>query len=357
MTILLDGVLFRAFASSPVAKDRDAMGRVWCRLFPLGTWHRADFPGGKIDLTAELLAEFVASWRAGGSPPLPVDYNHDEKGPAAGWIEDLRQIASGELEGAVKWTDDAEAEIKADKRRFLSPTWSMAHTNRRTGAKGGPWLYGAGLLNDPFYDSMPRVAAAALPTQPTPQHHENAMTEAELKLLRAKLGLADNATAEAVITAAHPRQDVTEKLTAALKTQSESFDAKLKASQDDLAKLKAERHAEQVEAAIEAGKREGRALDALKPFILAASSLDDAKKMIAAVSITVPLVTAGIPGVASGTTDDSAKAQAELDVLVAAKMTAGLSFRDAHRAVGREHKQLADRAFNVPTTHAANAEN
>ena len=33
--------------------------------------------------------------------------------------------------------------------------------NRRTGAKGGPWLYGAALLNDPFYDSMPRVAASA----------------------------------------------------------------------------------------------------------------------------------------------------------------------------------------------------
>ena len=56
--------------------------------------------------------------------------------------------------------EPAAAAIKADEKRYLSPTWSMSHANRRTGAKGGPWLYGAALLNDPFYDSMPRVAAS-----------------------------------------------------------------------------------------------------------------------------------------------------------------------------------------------------
>lgn len=294
---------FRAYASSRLSVERDAEGRVWTQLFPLGTWHRSDFPGGKVELTPEFLGQFITSWKAGGSPPLPLDYDHKEDGPASGWIEDLRQSPSGELEGAVKWTDDAAAEIKADKRRYLSPTWSMQHTNRRTGEKGGPWLYGAALLNDPFYDSMPRVAAstgeaergvdaarkwlkaaivlhekhmsgrapttgpegeksqqqmmdqmmsalAALdsmppvaasttPTDPNPQHRSNIMNEEQLKVLRANLGLADNVSVEGILEATAAKSTESTEKLTAAVKQAGDLETKLTAANAEITTLKA----------------------------------------------------------------------------------------------------------------------
>lgn len=341
---------FKALASSRLSVERDAEGRVWTQLFPLGTWHRSDFPGGKVDLTAQFLASFITSWKAGGSPPLPLDYDHNEKGPASGWIEDLRQSPTGELEGAVKWTDDAAAEIKADKRRYLSPTWSMQHVNRRTGEKGGPWLYGAALLNDPFYDSMPRVAAAA----PSPQP-EHPMNEDQLKILRANLGLSATATIDEILQF---KLEGPEKLTAAVKAAVDPLELKLKASQDEVAALKASaetekttRFAEQVAALVADGKREGRALDALVATELfkAAKTVDQVKAAIAAVPPTVPLTMKGNPGAPEALT--AANARSKYDAIVAEKVKAGVPYRDAARAATAENPDIAKLVFTNPITN------
>lgn len=357
------GPRFRAEQSSRLGTERDAAGRVWCQLFPLGTWHRSDFPNGKMELTAALLGEFIANWRAGGSPPLPVDYNHEEDGPAAGWIEDLRLSATGELEGAIKWTDDAAADIKADKRRFLSPTWAMQHVNRRTGTKGGPWLYGAALLNDPFYDSMPRVAASAAGAAQSPTSTTEALAGQEKRMdkkrICAALGLPEDSGDEAVMMAIEAAckarasaADVEGKLTAAVKVTSD-LDAKLKASEAELTKLRAERLTEQVDAAIAAGKAEGKALDALAESIkLVASTagLDAAKKLIAGVAPSVPLETVGTGG--SPAPIDAKDAQKKLEALADEKVKAGMKPTEAWRAACRENRALAEICF--PTTSTTN---
>lgn len=347
---------FRALASSRLSVERDAQGRVWTQLFPLGTWHRSDFPGGKVELTAAFLASFITSWKAGGSPPLPLDYDHNEEGPASGWIEDLRQSASGELEGAVKWTEDAAADIKADKRRYLSPTWSMRHVNRRTGEKGGPWLYGAALLNDPFYDSMPRVAAAA----PTPPDRSNTMTEEQLNELRANLGLSSTATAEEILSASKPlvasASETVEKLTAAVKSKGD-LEAKLKASQEECVTLKAtaeaaqaERFAEQVTVLVADGKREGRPLDALAATSLfkAAKSLADVKALIASVPVSVPLKTTGTPGANEAPTAENARQT--YDAAVQAKVAAGAKYTEAARLTAREMPEISKLVFTTTSS-------
>lgn len=347
---------FRAYASSPLGVERDAQGRVWCQLFPVGTWHRSDFPGGKVELTAAFLAEFITSWRAGGSPPLPLDYDHKEDGPASGWIEDLRQAPTGELQGAVKWTDDAASEIKADKRRYLSPTWAMQHTNRRTGEKGGPWLYGAALLNDPFYDSMPRVAAGAN-AEPThnPPHRSNTMNEEQLKTLRANLGLPADATIEAVL-AFRPSPDVSEKLTASVKMTGD-LESKLSASQAEVVTLRAaadasgkERFAEQVAAAIKEAKLEGRAVDALagtKAF-RAATDIETVRELLATVGKDVPLTTKGTPGTGAELT--AADARKQYDTLIAAEQAKGLKYTDAARRVTAAHPNISSLVFATPAS-------
>lgn len=343
---------FRAYASSRINVERDAEGRVWTQLFPLGTWHRSDFPGGKVELTPKLLAEFIVSWKAGGSPPLPVDYDHKEDGPASGWIEDLRQSPTGELEGAVKWTDDAAAEIKADKRRYLSPTWSMQHTNRRTGEKGGPWLYGAALLNDPFYDSMPRVAAAA----PTPQHPKgNTMNEEQLKTLRANLGLPEDATLEAILSF-KPAADVSEKLTASVKLTGD-LEAKLTAASAELVTLKAaadaakvERFNEQVAAAIKEAKLEGRAVDSLvaTKVFKAATDIESVRELLATVAKDVPLQAKGTPGTGAQLT--AADARKQYDAAIDAKVKAGAKYVDAAARTAREMPEVSALLFGNPTT-------
>lgn len=345
-------IRFRAYASSRLNIERDAEGRVWTQLFPLGTWHRSDFPGGKVELTPEFLGQFITSWKSGGSPPLPLDYDHKEDGPASGWIEDLRQRATGELEGAVKWTDDAAGEIKADKRRYLSPTWSMQHTNRRTGEKGGPWLYGAALLNDPFYDSMPRVAASVEPTHP--QNRSTTMfTEEQMKTLRANLGLAADASLEAIL-ALKPAVDVSEKLTASVKLTGD-LETKLTAANAEIATLKAaaekdgkSRFEEQVAAAVKEAKLEGRAVDALtgtKAF-RAATDIETVKELLATVGKDVPLQAKGTPGKAGEITAADAKKQ--YDTLVEAEQAKGTKFMEAARLVAKANPELSARVFGHP---------
>jgi len=356
----MSALRFRAYASSRINVERDAEGRVWTQLFPLGVWHRSDFPGGKVELTPEFLGQFITSWKAGGSPALPLDYDHKEDGPASGWIEDLRQAPGGELEGAVKWTDDAAGEIKADKRRYLSPTWSMQHVNRRTGEKGGPWLYGAALLNDPFYDSMPRVAAGAI-ADPThhPQDRSNTMNEEQLKTLRANLGLAADATVDTIL-AFKPAADVSEKLTASVKLTGD-LEAKLTAATAEVTTLKAaadtskaERFAEQVATAIKEAKLEGRAVDALvatKTF-KAATDIESVRELLATVGKDVPLQAKGAPGKAGELTAADAKKQ--YDALIEAEQAKGTKFTEASRLVARAHPELSARVFGhpvpVPTT-------
>lgn len=349
--------LFRAQQSSRIGTERDAAGRVWCSLFPLGTWHRSDFPNGKLDLTPELLAQFIANWKAGGSPPLPVDYNHEEDGPAAGWIEDLRLSATGELEGAIKWTDEAAEDIKADRRRYLSPTWAMQHVNRRTGAKGGPWLYGAALLNDPFYDSMPRVAAsAALSAASSPTHQP---TEAlagqekrmDKKRICAALGLPEDCGDEEVMAAIEAKckatasaADDAEKLTAAVKAKDDT-EAKLKAALEDGEKLRAALVERDALALIDAGKREGKALEPLRDIIIAAAKRDmeEAKKLVAAFPVSVPLQPVGEPV----KTEQPGDAVKQFEALVAEKLAAGMKSPEAYRAVAAEHRELAAKAFSL----------
>lgn len=348
--------LFRAQQSARLGTERDAQGRVWCQLFPLGTWHRSDFPGGKLELTPELLKDFIANWKAGGSPPLPVDYNHEEDGPAAGWIEDLRLSAAGELEGAIKWTDDAAEDIKADRRRYLSPTWAMQHVNRRTGTKGGPWLYGAALLNDPFYDSMPRVAASAAsaatsPTHPPTEALAGQEKRMDKKRICAALGLPEDCGDEEVMAALEAKCKASltaaadaEKLTAAVKAKDDT-EAKLKAALEDGEKLRASLIERDAMALIDAGKREGKALEPLKDIILAAAKRDmeEAKKLVAAFPVSVPLKAEGAPVEA----EKSGSPVEQFEALVAEKLAAGMKATEAYRVVAAEHRELAAKAFTL----------
>lgn len=150
----------------------------WHLLFPLGKRkHRSDFPSG-IDFGGPTLAKLAENFvrvkqgylgaQGGGGFGLPVTFGHVREGAlpeakrAAGWIEDLRLDEQG-LSGLIRWTDEGKDRIGKDEFRFLSPEFTLEHMDPDLGANQGPTFFGAALVNDPFLQELPRVAASQTP--------------------------------------------------------------------------------------------------------------------------------------------------------------------------------------------------
>lgn len=198
-------------------EDRGAATKPqWQKLFPLGTYHRTDFPGGAITFDNEFFTTMMKNWENAGSPELPLDYFHrgesdsssvpNESKVASGWFSDFA-IKDDGFYGLTKWTDKARAHILADELRYLSPTFATNARDRKTGKNQGPTLFGAALLNDPFLTDLPRVAASAVEVLPANQTTALAGTEKKMKkqilaaLAAAGYNFADDATDEALVEA------------------------------------------------------------------------------------------------------------------------------------------------------------
>lgn len=337
-----------------------------------------------MEVTDEMAAEFIAAWNAAGSPPLPITVHHvpddlpvaerQQAAQAVGWIEDLRPgERDNALEGRIAWNDEGKALVAGDKYRFLSPEWSEQHVDRRSGTLGGPWLFGAALLNDPFFHSMPRVAASRVP--PTKEHPM-------LKHLAALLALSATATEADVIAAVEKlnadRSDAETKLTAAATataklTALESAVESLKASNVDTTKklaettkLLADAQAKAADAELgalmDAAKREGKAItDALRASIVTlakACGLDEAKKLIAGlpVSVKVGQETAITAGSNTGGSN-SETAKAEYHRLMDEKVKAGATPQAALNLIRREHPAVYAAAMKAPPRAAPIEEN
>ena len=363
----LEGMQLSLADSSPTAKD-DA-GVKWCALFPVGTKRfRPDFPGGSIDFTADFFTTMLANWAQAGRPALPVDYSHDEAGVAAGWIEDLA-LAGGYLWAAIRWTDDAAGEIKADKRRFLSPTFSTDGWDSTSGQTQGPTLFGAALLNTPFLFDLPRVAASSSGTTATPlkEQHVNK------KMLCALLGLAETAT-DAEINAALEKRNAgddkkaTEAVELAVKPLRTSLEAKeleLKAQAEASTKLAArvetlekEKHAAGVKALCDKLLREGRlvadqqkAVETYAEKLGLAAAVDFFGKL----PVVVKLGETGISG--KDTEGDTTEKRAEYWKLVDEEREKHkLSTSEATTRINARRPELAKALTEKPTVLSPTAE-
>ena len=299
----------------------------WNVLFPRGKWHGANLKpiGGSIDLDSGLLEEMVANWEAAGRPKLPVRKTHrhlDDDVPAVdrpqlerafGWLTDLRVTAQG-LEALTEWTPEGRSEVEGGAYAFWSPEWQPKHVDRRSGEVKGWWLSGTALTNDPFFNEMPPVAAAVLPTDQPAEQEQSPMNEEQLKQLRASLGLAADASVEVVLKAAsqvtadvrtlkataEKQPTLTAAVQEAVKAAVEPLNAQLKAADAKLLEL-------EVTGLIATAKRgdgkQGRAIvdEKVKPVLLkliaAESSRDEGLKAasayLEAIPCTVPMAAKG----------------------------------------------------------------
>lgn len=297
-------------------------GPRWNTLMPRGKWHGANLAsvGGSIDLTDAYFAEMIANWQGAGKPRLPIRKTHlhlqkddPELQASYGSLTDFRIGATG-LETLTDWTDNGRAEVRSGRFASWSPEWYPTHVDRRTGEKKGAWLSGTALTNDPFFISMPPVAASAAPT---PQDRSNTMNEEQLKALRAKLGLAADATPEQCIAAANKAGAVTaavqpnaEAITAAVapvKAQVDALTASLATREKQVDALTASLLERDVTALVATAKRgdgkNGRAITdkqvALAQKLAKSDGLTAATEFLNELPLNVPIAAVG----QAGTTD------------------------------------------------------
>lgn len=350
--------VYRLDAGARVVVTPEGETAAWNQLMPLGRWFRADFPKGGIEVTASMLSTIVANWERAGRPELPVDYNHVEDGPASGWIRQLEVRDSG-LWGLITWTDKARAAIKADELRYLSPTFSLQSMDRRTGQPQGPWLYGAGLLNDPFFDSMPRVAAASNPSATQEPHHMNK------KMICDALGMPETSTDEEVMASIaalmqQKKSDKNHNITTSLgdveklRAAHTALEATVRAAREgeaaakaELEKLKAESAEKTLKAGIDKLVSEGRIVaadgDKVRKYA-AAVGAEEAVAFFASLPARGPSKgEAGVPGKEMKAEEMAEERRVLLDKLQAE----GKSVDEAFRLARKQRPEL----FPAPVVH------
>lgn len=278
--------------------NRVAASVEWNVVMPRGKWHGANLAaiGGSIDLDDAKLHRLVANWKAAGSPPLPVYKTHlhleDDLKPlervelekAYGYLTDLRVTAQG-LEAKTEWTAGGKALVDSGEFGFWSPEWQPKFLNRRTGEVDEDWLSAVALCSNPFFNSMPPLAAAE-PLHP-PAAPESHMNEQQ-KQLRASLGLAETATDAEVLAAQTKRNEEFTKLTAEhakLKSSTVLTAADLqKGISDAVAPLQAKLQAAEkraLDVEVEAAADKAKRNDGKLGRAIVASHIDLAKKLAA----------------------------------------------------------------------------
>lgn len=332
-----------------IPDDGGTSGAVWNQLVPLGRWfgHSA-IPKEGLDITRPMLEAMVANWQGDGKPALPLDYDHREDDIASGWIEDLEVRADG-LWGRCKWTPAARQQILNDERRFISPSFSLNAVNRRTGKKQGPTLWGAALLNDPFFNSMPRVAASSTPgDEPDNQQEQNM----DKKRICAALGLPEDTADEAVMAALEAKckmantadEKVKASNTAATKAAAElEAEKKLNASLTDRvsslekaakdaaeAQLKRDTDALSAEL-LQAGRVTAKEAAELVPEMVAVKGIDGARKLFSAWPVRFPVTPRGSG--ADVEAKDGEALRKEYEAALDAEMKAGTPVLQASRKV------------------------
>jgi phage I-like protein len=340
------------------------------KLFPLGTFHRWDFPNGAITVDRKFCETMLANWVRAGSPALPMDYLHRgesdnsptpvEQKVASGWIERLECRDDG-LYAFIKWTAKARAFIEADEFRYLSPTFATDGFDKKTGKPQGPTLFGAALLNDAFFTGeLPRVAASSSTT--TAEKAQLRSGNMDPKQIRLALGLAEDASDEAVtarlteLNALELKAKETDKLelangeakkalviaTDALKAQAEQ--SKLLASRVE--KLEAEKKDKELDDLVTEIRLAKRVLpakaDSVKQYALALG-IAAAREFFMALPAVIQTGEIGTTGEVE-TTD---KASATKKLAAAADELSkkhGLSGTEAMRRAAKENKELAEKA-------------
>lgn len=310
-------------------------------IFPRGTWHGPNFAsvGGSFTIDDGFMSEVVDNWKASGKPRIPVRWGHEHMKAGAtpelkraldrkaGNVIDLRITAQG-LEGLTEWNPEGAADVSTGTFDGWSAEWWPKHVNRLTGETRGWYLSGVALTNEPYFELLPPIAAAAVTLPPVAASeapaaestdHPNQEHRMSLVRIAAVLGLTATATEDAIIAAAEQlkKKSDTDALTASTKVEPSAITAAVKSAvepvQAQLAEFKKQNDAltaslleRDVDALISTAKRgdgkTGRAIT--DPLVLVAKNIAKAdglkasETFLQALPLTVPMVATSQQGTA-----------------------------------------------------------
>lgn len=309
-------ILHRCLAALPRNAGDSAEGEI--QLFPAGEFYTTD-GRGPFYMTATVAAEMIR-WFDALKRDISIDYEHqtlhskDNGLPvfAAGWQEQLVWKEAIGLFAKVKWTPKAQAAIKSDEYRYISPVFATAPDGKTI----LPVLFPAALTNNPAIDGMAQAHAAS---QPYPSSEPPKM---DLKKLAALLGLPETATEDEVIA----------KIKAMSQPQAASVDtsqyvpvAAVQQLQAQLATLSTSVQKSQVQSIVAASLANGKLPKALEPWAL--TQTPDALNAYLANAPVIPALT-GMQTATAGTPEPvTALNAAELEVCSRLGLT-----QDAFRA-------------------------
>ena len=170
---------------------KDGKAPVWILLFKEG-WGKLDGEGKfLVDRQAyDALVKAVAS----RGNDIVFDYEHqtvqNTKAPASGWIKEIRYDDGVGIMARMDWTEEAIEYITKNEYRYFSPVFMVRKSDKRVVD-----LHSVALTNVPKTNHLTPLLAKLGATL----KEENDMDF--LKKIIAKLGMADDATEDAVIEA------------------------------------------------------------------------------------------------------------------------------------------------------------
>lgn len=163
---------------------------------------------------------------------LLIDFDHNSRNPdksseAAGWITDLVSKPEG-LYAKVRWSDTGKAALENGRFRFISPVWEA---KRIDGKRARPVkLDSAGLTNAPNLKGLAALSNRGDASASAAATHNPIERTDTMKLIASKLGLASEASEDAIvaeIVKLQNRGTTAEQEVAALKTATQEKDAKI----------------------------------------------------------------------------------------------------------------------------------
>jgi Mu-like prophage I protein len=182
------------FGSVHFDDTADGGQEAWIDLMKVGDYKHPLY--GDIALTSQKLKQFADNVNSHvRGIDLNVDYDHGSSKSnteAAGWITKAR-VMGDTLQGLVKFTASAVKKIKEGAYRYFSPEYHDEWTDS-SGTTYKNVLFGGGLTNRPFLKDLMPINLSELTflvPSATPPTKED---EVDPKQLRARVGLAEDAT-------------------------------------------------------------------------------------------------------------------------------------------------------------------
>lgn len=301
-------ILFRAINATGSAPE-------WIEVLPAGpdikgedgrAWRMSD-PARVVAMTRAKL-------------PIVLDYEHaselkgpkGEEAPAAGWINDL-EVREGAVWARVEWTPRAANMVANREYRFVSPVFRFSAT------KEVLRLDSVGLVNQPNLKmtALCREGAGAADhaADDQPATKDDTMTPEQHKALCRKLGLADEASVDAIMTAVGKLQADEQSARNRAETPSlekfvpradfDAIKAKAETAEQALNRIQTERTEAEIAALVDDAVKAGKVTPASKDFYVSMcrkGGADEFKKFIASAPVLtgVSQLAGTQPGGASG---------------------------------------------------------